>query len=157
VHFPPRVDRVDIFDNPRRDEPGQPPKLSMAWRGAQCLDETRDHAESLFAGHFLNEDGLDFGKYVQKGSVALDIGACYGDTAFPMAPYASTILAFEPNPHSYAVLDANARLNPTMGLIPYNVAAGSDGSADLYFGGDFRRGPHRHYALPFCTAISGHP
>ena len=79
VHFPPRVDRVDIFDNPRRDEPGQPPKLSMAWRGAQCLDETRDHAESLFAGHFLNEDGLDFGKYVQKGSVALDIGACYRD------------------------------------------------------------------------------
>ena len=78
VRFPPRVDRIDTFDNPRRGEPGQPPKLSMAWRGAHCLDETRDNAESLFAGHFLNEDGLDFGKYVRKGSVVIDIGACYG-------------------------------------------------------------------------------
>ena len=52
-----------------------------------------------------------------------------------MSPFASTILAFEPNPHSFAVLQTNARLNPEMGLIPYNVGVGSDGSADFFFGG----------------------
>ena len=59
----------------------------------------------------------------------------FQDTAFPMSPFASTILAFEPNPHSFAVLQTNARLNPEMGLIPYNVGVGSDGTADFFFGG----------------------
>ena len=52
-----------------------------------------------------------------------------------MSLFASTILAFEPNPHSFAVLQTNARLNPEMGLVPYNVGVGSDGTADFFFGG----------------------
>jgi FkbM family methyltransferase len=65
--------------------------------------------------------------FLGAGDFAVDVGAHTGDTTVPMALACGPdglVLALEPNPHVFRVLEANARLNPGMARIaPENFAA----------------------------------
>ena len=53
-------------------------------------------------------------EFIRPGDVAIDVGAHTGDTTLPMAMAAGpdgAVLALEPNPFVFPVLQANARLN----------------------------------------------
>ncbi len=68
-----------------------------------------------------------FRRWIKPGDLAIDIGAFTGDTAVPMALAAGPdglVLALEPNPHVYKVLEQNAGLNADRTTIaPLNFAA----------------------------------
>lgn len=68
-----------------------------------------------------------FRRWVKPGDLAIDIGAFTGDTAVPMALAAAgggLVLALEPNPHVYKVLQQNAGLNAgRANIVPLNFAA----------------------------------
>lgn len=70
-------------------------------------------------------DGLR--AFIRPGDVAIDIGAHTGDSTLPMALAAGSsgrVLALEPNPYVFAVLERNARLNPhKVSILPLNFAA----------------------------------
>jgi FkbM family methyltransferase len=97
------------------------------------------------AGNVVTQESVDFYRHlVQDGDMVIDVGAHEGDTIVPMAlavGKAGVALALEPNPHSFKVLEANARLNPEKTrIIPVNFAATSTdgeftfGSSDPSFG-----------------------
>lgn len=55
-----------------------------------------------------------FRKFIKPGDFAIDIGAHTGDTTIPMALAAGAsgkILAFDPNPHIFKILEVNSKLN----------------------------------------------
>jgi FkbM family methyltransferase len=66
-------------------------------------------------------------RFIRPGDVAIDIGAHTGDSTIPMALAAGPsgrVLALEPNPYVFEVLDRNAGLNAgKTSIIPMNVAA----------------------------------
>jgi FkbM family methyltransferase len=65
--------------------------------------------------------------FLRPGDVAVDIGAHTGDTAIPMALAvgpAGRVLALEPNPYVFPILERNATLNPAKtAIVPLNFAA----------------------------------
>ena len=69
-------------------------------------------------------------EYVQPGDFVIDIGAHSGDTTLPFALAAGPtgcVLALEPNPYVFEILQANARLNPDRTHIqPLCLAATED-------------------------------
>ncbi|MSU76154.1 FkbM family methyltransferase [Patescibacteria group bacterium] len=81
----------------------------------------------------FDQSHLDFFKqWVKSGDMAIDIGAFTGDTAVPMALAAGggPVLALEPNPYVFKVLEENAGLNTDRtNIVPLNFAAtDTDGS-----------------------------
>ena len=66
--------------------------------------------------------------YVSEGDFCVDIGAHSGDTSLPMglaAGQTGCVLALEPNPYVYHVLEKTARANPHLAnVIPMMAAAG---------------------------------
>jgi FkbM family methyltransferase len=106
--------------------------LVFLWRTSSCLDPNRDS---------IPQDLMrTFSAGMKPYDVIIDIGACYGDTTVPLATYANVVLAFEPNPRSFAILEANANLNAAVNIIPYNLAIGEDENLDFFYGGDFCNG-----------------
>lgn len=76
-----------------------------------------------------------FEKYfrIEKGDTCLDVGACIGDTAIPMAiksEYGS-IIAVEPEPRNLKYLKKNAILYPNIQVRPRAIA-NRNGMMDLY-------------------------
>lgn len=65
-------------------------------------------------------------KLLQEGDVAIDIGAHIGDTTVPMGLAtgpSGLVLAFDPNPYVFKVLEANTKLNPgRLNIEAYNMA-----------------------------------
>lgn len=63
--------------------------------------------------------------FLEPGDMAIDIGAYTGDTAVPMAAAVGArglVLAFEPNPYTYAVLAENSVLNHrNIVALPYGI------------------------------------
>ena len=63
----------------------------------------------------IHQENVSFyKKFIQKGSLVIDIGANIGDTTVPMAIAAGKeglTLAFDPNPHVFKVLEKNSCLN----------------------------------------------
>jgi FkbM family methyltransferase len=66
-------------------------------------------------------------EFVAPGDVAIDIGAHTGDTALPIALAAGRqgcVLALEPNPYVFPVLEKNSQLNPAKAtIVPLMIAA----------------------------------
>lgn len=69
-------------------------------------------------------------RFIRPGDVAIDVGAHTGDTTIPMALAAGPdgcVLALEPNPYVFRVLEENARLNPTKTrIVPLMFAAAAE-------------------------------
>jgi FkbM family methyltransferase len=77
-------------------------------------------------------------RFVAPGHVAIDIGAHSGDTTIPMALAAGPegcVLAVEPNPYVFPVLQKNAELNPgKVNIVPLMIAATTEpGEVDLEY------------------------
>lgn len=66
-------------------------------------------------------------RFLEDGDLAVDVGAHTGDTTVPMALAcggAGLVVALEPNPHVFRVLEANAGLNAgRANIAPENLAA----------------------------------
>jgi FkbM family methyltransferase len=103
------------------------------WRTSHCLDPNRDSYPQGLMHTF--SAGI-----MKPFYVVIDIGACYGDTAVPLATYANLVLAFEPNQHSFAILEANANVNSAVHILPYNLAVGEDETLNFFYCGDFCNG-----------------
>ena len=75
-------------------------------------------------------------QYIQPGDTVLDIGAHCGDFSLPLALAAGkqgAVVAWEPNPYVYKVLEQNARLNLDKTNILPVMAAVSPNDAPLTF------------------------
>lgn len=108
-----------------------------------------------------------FKKFIQPGDLALDIGANIGHMSVAMAFAAGKegqVLAFDPNPHVFRILEINAGLNPDhTNIRPLNFAI-TDEEAEFFYhsseasfnnGGISRQdsGRHGRFALP--TKVKG--
>jgi FkbM family methyltransferase len=76
--------------------------------------------------------------FLREGDLALDVGAHTGDTTVPMAlacGASGLVVALEPNPHVFRVLEANAGLNRDRTHIePENFAATeTDGTFEFHY------------------------
>lgn len=81
-------------------------------------------------------DGLR--RFIREGDTAIDVGAHTGDTALPMAlacGVTGLVIACEPNPHVFRILEENSRLNRGRTRIaPLNFAATeSDGAYVFHY------------------------
>ena len=76
--------------------------------------------------------------FVGDGDLAIDVGAHTGDTTLPMALACGPrgmVIAVEPNPHVFRVLEVNAGLNgDRVNILPINVAATeTDGEFEFHY------------------------
>jgi FkbM family methyltransferase len=76
----------------------------------------------------ITQAQIDFyAQFIQKGDFLIDIGAHTGDTTVPMAVATGKqgkILALEPNPYVFKILEKNSTLNKDAGfIIPLRKAA----------------------------------
>ena len=77
-----------------------------------------------------------YSKYINEGDFCIDIGAHTGDTALPMSAAAGKsglVLALEPNPYVYHVLEKNARTNTHVGNIKTMLAAATTNKCFIEF------------------------
>ncbi|MBK6929911.1 MAG: FkbM family methyltransferase [Saprospirales bacterium] len=84
----------------------------------------------------IRQEEVDFfKKYVRKGDLAIDIGANIGHLSMAVALAAGKeglVLAFDPNPHVFRILQVNAGLNPgKTNIHPLNMAVTDQ--ADTFF------------------------
>jgi FkbM family methyltransferase len=91
----------------------------------------------LIAPKEITQYEIDFfRKYITEGSLAIDIGANIGDLTVAMAIAAGRngrVLAFDPNPHVFRVLEENAKLNVgKANIIPLQFAAAEEETAFYY-------------------------
>ncbi|HTY86439.1 MAG TPA: FkbM family methyltransferase [Candidatus Acidoferrum sp.] len=116
----------------------------------------------------LRQEELDeLRTFLQEGDLAIDIGAAVGNSTLPMALVcggSGAVIAFEPNPFTFAILGANAALNPgRTNIIPIPYAATESDSTVVFDYGDpwFANGgdhtgvsPWRH-ASAFSIPVEG--
>jgi len=110
-HYDYRMRSVDLHDGRHA--------AVAEWQHPRLLDG-RDRYESLAEFARRYDDIID------KGDFCIDIGAHAGDTTLPMAIAAGTdgcVLALEPNPFVYHVLEKNARANRHIANIRTMMAA----------------------------------
>jgi FkbM family methyltransferase len=77
-----------------------------------------------------------YSKYISEGDFCVDIGAHSGDTTLPMSVAAGKsgcVLAIEPNPYVYHVLEKNARANTHVGNIKSMLAAATESECFIEF------------------------
>lgn len=79
---------------------------------------------------FTEEILTNLSKIITKGSTVIDIGAQTGNMSVAYSLFADKVIAFEPNPATFEVLEKNSQLNPN--IIPYNYAI-SDEEGPLEF------------------------
>lgn len=81
---------------------------------------------SLFTEEILN----NLSKIITPDSTVIDIGAQTGNMSVAYSLFADKVIAFEPNPATFEVLEKNSELNPN--IKPYNYAV-SDEEGPLEF------------------------
>lgn len=111
--------------------------------------------------HVVKQDHVDaYREFINEGDFCIDIGAHTGDSTLPIALAAGpsgAVLAMEPNPYVFPVLEKNARLNQDKyRIIPLLAAAGeTEGEMVFeYSDPDFVNGG-RHEGMSVLT--HGHP
>ncbi len=109
----------------------------------------------------------ELGRYLRPGDAAIDIGAHTGDTTLPVALAVGAeglVLALEPNPYVFPVLERNAGLNrDRTRIVPLNFAAmRSEGTYEFHYGdegfcnGGFHEGQSRwQHASAFEVSVEG--
>lgn len=89
-------------------------KVFKTPHGTFVMDVERDAKISrIFSdGRYIHQEILDLLPFVmERGGVAIDIGAHVGTLAIPFAQYAGKVIAFEPGPETFAFLQKNIALN----------------------------------------------
>ena len=79
---------------------------------------------------FTEEILTNLSKIITKGSTVIDIGAQTGNMSVAYSLFADKVIAFEPNPATFEVLEKNSKSNAS--IIPYNYAI-SDEEGPLEF------------------------
>lgn len=87
--------------------------------------------ESSLAAQMHSTVQDNWPRFLRPGGISIDIGAYSGDTAIPMAVFSydtqnhrrGTVIAVEPNPDVFAVLEINTRLNAHLGDFKLVAAA----------------------------------
>tara|TARA_Y100001972_G_scaffold123380_1_gene170552 strand:+ start:649 stop:1497 length:849 start_codon:yes stop_codon:yes gene_type:complete len=79
---------------------------------------------------FTEEILTNLSQIITPESTVIDIGAQTGNMAVAYSLFADNVIAFEPNPATFEVLEKNSQLNPN--IIPYNYAI-SDEEGPLEF------------------------
>lgn len=91
----------------------------------------------LVAPKEISQSTVDFfKKFIKKGDLVLDIGANIGHLSITMALVAGKeglVLAFDPNPHVFRILEVNARLNPDKTNIQAQNFAVTDREAEFFY------------------------
>lgn len=83
--------------------------------------------DSLFNEKELNNTS----KLIKPNSVVLDIGAQTGNMAVAYSLFAKNVIAFEPNPATFEVLEKNSQLNH---ITPYNFACSTiEGDCEFHY------------------------
>ena len=72
---------------------------------------------------FNSKELFNISKLIKPNSIVLDIGAQTGNMAVAYSLFAKNVIAFEPNPATYEVLEKNSTLNP---ITPYNFAISAE-------------------------------
>jgi FkbM family methyltransferase len=85
----------------------------------------------------VSNETLDFyKKFISQGDFVIDIGANIGDTGLPMGLAAGskgTVLALEPNPYTFKILEVNTGLNKDkINIIPLPYAATEEDGEFFY-------------------------
>ena len=116
---------------------------------------------------FTDDDIRFYKKIVQKGAMAIDIGAHTGDTTLPMALAAGKeglILALEPNQYVYKILEKNASLNKdSTNIVPLCFAATSEdgeftfnySDASFCNGGFLSQNKNKKHGHDFTLKVKG--
>ena len=79
----------------------------------------------------FNHTKLEYlSKLIKLNSVAIDIGAHTGNMSVGYSLFADKVIAFEPNPATFEVLEKNSKLNPK--IVPYNLGC-SDEEGEIEF------------------------
>jgi FkbM family methyltransferase len=83
--------------------------------------------DSLFNEKELNNTS----KLIKPHSIVLDIGAQTGNMAVAYSLFAKNVIAFEPNPATFEVLEKNSQHNP---ITPYNFACSTtEGDCEFHY------------------------
>lgn len=98
-------------------------------------------------------------RFSNKNMIALDIGANIGAYSVSLADRFDRILAFEPNPYIYSVLEANLRVNGVRNVQSYQVALGeADDTLELYKNEEWNIGmaslTKLHAEAPVISSVS---
>lgn len=108
-----------------------------------------------------------FKKFLKEGDWAIDIGAHTGDTPIPIGlavGRTGTVLALEPNPHIFKILEVNAKLNADkINIVPLPFAATktdgdffySSSEASFNNGGIATEQTNRHGKFTLQTKVQG--
>ena len=88
---------------------------------------------------------LEFNKVLNSltsSDIAIDIGANVGEFTIPMAKTGAKVIAIEPDPHAFSILQENTKPYSNVTLI--NAAASDrDGETELYRSAEFDKSPDR--------------
>jgi FkbM family methyltransferase len=80
-------------------------------------------------GEYAEKRNEMFGRFLQKGSLALDIGASIGSVSLALVKYVGKeggVLAFEPERHNYYTLCGNVAMNGLSNVYCISQAVGED-------------------------------
>lgn len=98
-----------------------------------------------------------FGFQIQNCPLWLDLGANIGTFSCLAASKGSKVIAFEPEPDNFELLNANIKLNSLKGITVFQegVVAGPDGTLDLYLcKGDYNKYRHTIFKKRGRASIS---
>ena len=80
---------------------------------------------------FNSKELSNISKLIKPNSTVLDIGAQTGNMAVAYSLFAKNVIAFEPNPATFEILEKNSTLNS---IIPYNFAiSAEEGSCEFHY------------------------
>ena len=94
-------------------------------------------------GRYMHKDGLSYifkfmlDKYqdqrvaVERGDVVVEVGTNVGEFACAIAPVASRVFAFEPDPNALPSLRRNAALHDNIEVLPF-AAGATDGEMEFF-------------------------
>lgn len=142
--------------------------IALEWRGATLTNERKTASDAWFvsrdagvittpSGIVFALDTLDslvlaetflhdihFAGHDLRGKLVVDVGAYRGDTALYFAQKGASVLAFEPDPTSFEMLQRNLALNPDLAtrVQAFPWAVGTDGTATFHAGLGATSGSH---------------
>ena len=80
---------------------------------------------------FNQKELTNISKLIKPNSIVLDIGAQTGNMAVAYSVFAKNVIAFEPNPAAFEVLEKNSKINS---ITPYNFACSlEEGECEFHY------------------------